>query len=136
MGRSLKLLFISGALTHTKHETPWVRKFGYLCIREILVLRKSYVHPPLCVSWGELLHFKHPHSSAVSHLFTWAFREKKQQQSQVFNVYTEVDNRGRARAVRQKTKETNFVGRKTWKLYSGGEKMRNVTGHLGENEWQ
>ena len=77
MGRSLKLLFISGALTRTKHEAPWVRKFDYLCIREILVLRKSYVHPPLRVSWGEISHFKHPHSSAVSHLFTWAFREKR-----------------------------------------------------------
>ena len=25
----------------------------------------------------------------------------------------------------KKTTETNFVGRKTWKFYSGGEKMRN-----------
>ena len=43
-------------------------------------------------------------------------RKKKQQQSRVFfgvifYVYTDVDNRERARA-----KETNFVGRKTWKF--------------------
>ena len=25
--------------------------------------------------------------------------------------------------------ETNFVGRKTWKFYSGGEKMRNSSVH-------
>ena len=43
-------------------------------------------------------------------------RKKKQQQSRVFfgvifYVYTNVDNRERARA-----SETNFVGRKTWKF--------------------
>ena len=55
-----------------------------------------------------------------------------------FNVYAEVDNRERARAVRYnvKTKETNFIGRKTWKFYSGGEKMRNANGYLDENECQ
>ena len=26
-----------------RNEAPWVRKFGYLCIQEILVLRKSFV---------------------------------------------------------------------------------------------
>ena len=26
-----------------------------------------------------------------------------------------------------------FVGRKTWKFHSGGEKMRNDSGHQGEN---
>ena len=49
------------------------------------------------------------------------FRKKKQQQSRVFfgvifYVYTNVDNRERARASLLKTKETNFVGRKTWKF--------------------
>ena len=31
-----------------------------------------------------------------------------------------------------------FVGRKTWKFYSGGEKMRNGSGHQGENgpQWR
>ena len=48
------------------------------------------------------------------------FRKKKQQQSRVFfdvifYVYTHVDNRERARASDWK-QETNFVGRKTWKL--------------------
>ena len=51
-------------------------------------------------------------------------------------MYAEVDNRERARAVRQKTKEANFIGRKTWKFYSGGEKMRNASGHVDEIEWQ
>ena len=32
--------------------------------------------------------------------------------------------------------DTNFVGRKTWKFYNGGEKMRNASSHLGQNEWQ
>ena len=44
------------------------------------------------------------------------FREKKQQQSQVRlnkNVFTDMDNRERATALDKKTKEANFVGRKT-----------------------
>ena len=46
-------------------------------------------------------------------------RKKKQQQSRVFfdvifDVYTHVDNRERARA--SDWKDTNFVARKTWKL--------------------
>ena len=52
----------------------------------------------------------------------WTFRKKKQQQSRVFfgvifYVYTNVDKRERARAIKLlKTKETEFVGRKTWKF--------------------
>ena len=41
----------------------------------------------------------------------------------IFGVYTHEDNRERAR-------ETNFIGRKTWKFHSGSEKMRNVSGQL------
>ena len=33
-------------------------------------------------------------------------------------------------------KKTNFEGRKTSKFYSGGEKMRNASGHKDENERQ
>ena len=36
---------------------PWVRKFGNLCIHEILVLRKSCVRPLLHVSGYEMAHF-------------------------------------------------------------------------------
>ena len=51
----------------------------------------------------------------------WTFRKKKQQQRPVFfdvifDVYTHVNNRERARASDWKKKETNFVGRKTWKF--------------------
>ena len=44
------------------------------------------------------------------------FREKKQQQSQIRlnkKVFTDVDNRERAKALDKKSKEANFVGRKT-----------------------
>ena len=37
---------------------------------------------------------------------------------------------------RIKITEANFFGRKTWKFDSGGEKMRNASGHQGENELQ
>ena len=33
-------------------------------------------------------------------------------------------------------KETNFDGRKTWKFYDGGEKVRNASDYQGENEQQ
>ena len=36
----------------------------------------------------------------------------------------------------KKTTENNFVGRSTLKFYSGCEKMRNASGHQGENERQ
>ena len=55
-------------------------------------------------------------------------RNKKQQQSRfffgvIFYVYTNVDNRERARASLLKTKETNFVGRKTWKFKAAVRKL-------------
>ena len=34
---------------------------------------------------------------------------------------------------REKKKETFFVGRKAWKFCSGGEKMKDASGHQGEN---
>ena len=59
------------------------------------------------------------------------FRKKKQPQSRVFfglifYVYTNVDNRERARASQLNTKKTNF----------GGEEMWNASGQQGENERQ
>ena len=52
---------------------------------------------------------------------------KKQQQSRVFfdlivDVYSHVD--------RERARESNFVGRKTWKFQGGGEKMRNASGKV------
>ena len=56
------------------------------------------------------------------------FRKKKQQQSRaffgaIFYVYTNVDNRERARASYWKKEETNFVGRKTWELKAAVRKL-------------
>ena len=42
-----------------------------------------YVCPPLHVSWGDILHFKHSARLAVNHMATRAFGEEKQQ-GQVF----------------------------------------------------
>ena len=33
----------------------------------------------------------------------------------------------------KKKKDTFFVGRTEWKFCSGGEKMKNASGHQGEN---
>ena len=40
--------------------------------------------------------------------------------------------RQKARA-REKKKATFFVGRTAWKFCRGGEKMKNASGHQGEN---
>ena len=54
-----------------------VMKFSYLCIQEVLVLRKSYIRPyvipPLHVSWSGISYFKHPRVSAVNQLATLFF---------------------------------------------------------------
>ena len=56
----------------------WYRlKFGYLCIREILVLTKSYVCTyVLHVSRGEILHFKHSCTSDVDPMATRILERK------------------------------------------------------------
>ena len=52
-------------------------KFGYLCIRDNLVLIKSYVCTyVLHVSWGEILHFKHSGVSVVNRMATRIFERK------------------------------------------------------------
>ena len=56
------------------------------------------------------------------------FKERKNQQSLVFfdvifYVYTQVDNRERAR-------ETISLEKKTWKFHSGGEKVRNASSQV------
>ena len=64
------------------------------------------------------MHFKYPHVIAVNRIVSLTFRDKNNNNKADsifqlnFKVYIDVDNRERASA-RQKTKETNFVGRKT-----------------------
>ena len=78
---------------------------------------------------------------AVNCVITWILKEKKTTKRSLFfhlnfnYVYTNVDKIERARA-REKTKGTNFVERTTWKLYSVGEKVRNVSDQQSENERQ
>ena len=74
-----------------------------------------------------------------NHMAARTFRKKKQQQGRVFfgvifHVYTNVDNRERARASYWKKKGDEFRRKKNMKIESGGEKMRNASGQLGENE--
>ena len=48
-----------------------------------------------------------------------------------FNVYTNVDNKERARASYE-NKEDEFRRKKNMEIQSGGEKMRNACGQQGE----
>ena len=52
-----------------------------------------------------------------------------------FNVYTNVDNKERARASYE-NKGDEFRRKKNMKIQSGGEKMRKARGQQGENERQ
>ena len=93
---------------------------------------RTYGRPPLHVSWGETLHFKHPARSVVNRMATWTLREreKKQQQDsrvffrQNFNAYIKVGNQERAKA-------RNTQQRRPILLEEKREKMRNASGQLG-----
>ena len=80
----------------------------------------------LHVSWGEILHFKHPRVSTVNCIATRTFRDKQQQQQQQqqqqndsffrlnFNVFIDVENRERSRE-RDKNKRDQFCWKKNMK---------------------
>ena len=78
-------------------ERKRVRKFGYPCIREILLVTCLYVRSSapkgIQLMWNDLFYFVwglqpafnlmiNVHAMVI--LATWTFRQKKQQQSQVF----------------------------------------------------
>ena len=54
-----------------------------------------------------------------------------------FNVYIDVDNREKARLRDKKQRRPSSLEvRKLWNFYTGSEKMRNASGHRGENSHQ
>ena len=140
-----------GALARgARSGAPWVRKNGNQKMREILVITWPSVRPstPLHVShwnvkfttlsiirhrkWQQSVNYNHrceDESTASIEAESFFFRLN-------FNVYTDMDSRERARERDKETKETNFVGRKTWKFYSGCENITNTSGHKYENERQ
>ena len=74
---------ILAELSHVRSArsgAPLVMKFSYLCIQVVLVLRKSYIRsyviPPLHVSWSGISYFKHPRVSAVNQLATLFFNDE------------------------------------------------------------
>ena len=75
-----------------------------------------------------------------NHMAARTYRKKKQQQRRVFfgvifYVYTNADNKERARASYCK-KRRRIRGKKNMEIQSGGEKMGNASGQQGENERQ
>ena len=95
-----------------------VRKFGYLCIEEILVLRKSSVstsqRPPIRVSRSKILHFKHPHVSAVNRIPTKTTKPSLSFDQILMSTLTWITEKDLEREI--KTKATSFVGRKHMKI--------------------
>ena len=59
-------------------------------------------------------------------------RQRKRENGRQASAGRREKERQKARA-REKKKATFFVGRKAWKFCSGGEKMKNASGHQGEN---
>ena len=97
----------------------------------------QYVSPAVRISRGDILHFKHLRvSSAVKHIKTWTFRDRKRPILSfdfiLISTLTWITEKELEPEI--KTKETNFIGRKTF--CSGGKKMKNASGHQGENERQ
>ena len=106
----------------------------------------TYVRPPLHVSWGETLYFKHPaRLGGKSHGHRDFKRETERKKTKQnnnnnekaesfvrlnFNVYINVDNRERAKArntqqrrpISLEEKHQNFTAAvRKWKCYSGHE---------------
>ena len=111
-------------LFRARSGAPWVRKFGYLCIREILVTRNR----PACPSAPQAYQCKITINRCGNPNGTRGFwREiagprgrfgKKKQLSRVFlrlsfNVYTDMDNRERARARDRKQRRRIFLEKST-----------------------
>ena len=106
---------------------------------------RTCVRPPLHVSRGETLHFKHPtRFGGKSHGHRDFKREterknnnnNKKAESFVrlnFNVYINVENRERAKARNTQQRRPISLEEKTSEFYSGSEKMRNASGHESQN---
>ena len=61
-------------------------------------------------------------------------KEKDREKEKMGDRPAKVDEKKSDRKLeREKKKENFFVGRKAWKFCSGGEKMKNASGHQGEN---
>ena len=61
--------------------TPWVRKFGNLCISE----NRPYVRPALHVSRNEILHFTHPRVSTINRIASLPFTDKNKNQKRILS---------------------------------------------------
>ena len=88
--------------------------------KKIWLPMRTYVHPTIYASQGEILHFKQPGVSTVNRIGTRTFRGKKQFDSFFrlnSNVYIDVDNRERART-RDKNKRYQFRLKKNMKILS------------------
>ena len=59
-------------------------------------------------------------------------QRKRESRRQTSEAQREKEQHG----ARARDKEPFIVGRTTWKFCSGGDKMRNPSGHQGENERQ
>ena len=132
--------------SRARSGVPWVRKFVYLYIQEILVLRKSSLRSsvgnstPSCkLGWN----FAFQALAVRFGMATRILRKNKQQSQQSrffrlnFNVYIDVDNREKARLRDKKQRRPSSLEvRKLWNFYTGSEKMRNASGHRGENSHQ
>ena len=112
-----------------------------------LVLRKSsvrlYVRPPLYVSRSEILHFKYPRVSVVNRIATRTFKDKKITTIKpilsfdltLISTLTCITDKEPQREIKNKGHQFRWknnvkILKRRW------EKMRNASGHEGENEWE
>ena len=129
-----------------RSRAPWVRKFGNLCIREILVVTWPYVRPTTCPSAPEAYQYKQVWKEIAWPPGNLEREEKIQSRvffDVIFDVYTYVDNSERARAsdskqrrrISMEEKHENFIAAvRKWEMLaagkvklSGSEKNNNMT---------
>ena len=92
---------VRAELSRARTEAPWVRKIWFTYWHSTTYVR-TYVHPPLHVSQGEILHFEDSDDVSLMSTLTWITEKELE--------------------LEIKTKETNFVGRKTWKFIAAVRK--------------
>ena len=112
--------------SRARSGVPWVRKFVYLYIQEILVLRKSSLRSsvgnstPSCkLGWN----FAFQALAVRFGMATRILRKNKQQSQQSrffrlnFNVYIDVDNREKARLRDTKQRRPSSLGVRKYEIF-------------------
>ena len=142
-------LFIA-EFSRARSGVPWVSKFRYLYIQEILLLRKSSLRSsvgnstPSCkLGWNFAFQAPAARFSMATRILRKNKRTTPTKPILFFDLISMsllmwITEKKLDREIKKQRRPISLGVRKTWKFYTGSEKMRNASGHQGENdhEWQ